>query len=232
MKINKSWLIIVCLVLTISLNINIVKAENNTPNDRIKEATKVLKEISKQEDADSLTHLLKEAKGVVIFPKVIKGGFMLGGRYGKGLLLKHNAVNNTWYGPYFVEMKGLSYGFQIGVESIGLVLVITNERGLNNFKEDNLTLGGGLSISAGPIGRNTEAATDINLEAAIYSYSMSKGAFAGASIEGANVNNDKEANKSYWQNSLTPTEIFTKKAYDQRITPLINTIEELISTAD
>lgn len=230
MRINKSLIIIICLFLTISLGVNTVKADNNTPDDRIKEATKVLTEISEQEDAGSLAHLLKEAKGVVIFPQVIKGGFMLGGRYGKGLLLKHN--NNSWYGPYFIELKGLSYGFQIGVESIGLVLVITNERGLNNFKENNLTLGGGLSIAAGPVGRSTEAATDINLEAAIYSYSMSKGAFAGASIEGAKINNDQEANKSYWGSTLTAEEIFNKRAYNPQVVHLINTIKELISTAD
>ncbi|ADL12764.1 lipid-binding SYLF domain-containing protein [Acetohalobium arabaticum] len=230
MKTNKLWILIICLVLTISLGVNTVKADNVVPNDRIEEATQILKEISDQKDADSLAYLLKEAKGVVIFPKVIKGGFMFGGRYGEGLLLKRD--NNNWYGPYFIEMKGLSYGFQIGVQSIGLVLVITNERGLSNFKKDNLTLGGGLSVAAGPVGRSTEAATDINLEAAIYSYSMSKGAFAGASLEGAKVSKDKEENKSYWGKSLISDEIFTKRAYDQRITPLINTIEELAAAAD
>ncbi|SJZ51284.1 lipid-binding SYLF domain-containing protein [Selenihalanaerobacter shriftii] len=230
MKFKKFYILIICLFLIISLGINKVQAES--PNNRIEKAIKVLNEVSDQNDAESMASLLRKAKGVVIFPKVLKGGFIFGARYGDGLLLKHDTNRDIWYGPYFIEMKGLSYGFQAGVQSIGLVLVINNELGLNNFEESTLTLGGDLSIAAGPVGRSTEASTDIELEAAIYSYSMSKGAFAGVSIEGSQIKNDTEANRTYWGTSLTPHEMLNKRATSYKITSLINTIEKLTATAD
>ena len=199
-----------------------------TPDEILEEAVLVLREIAEQPDSEPMANLLKNAHGVAIFPSVIKAGLGLGGRYGEGVILQFNPKTNTWYGPYFVNMKGISYGLQIGLQSTALVLVITNERGMDGLKEGKITLGGSLSIAAGPIGRSAEAGTDLNLKASMYSYSMSKGAFAGASLEGAVINNSTGNNLTYWQEKLEPEEILKKKASGKSIRPLIDELQSII----
>jgi len=201
---------------------------SSAPDTRIEDALKVLKEMSAQEDCGTMSDLLARAKGVAIFPSVVKAGLMLGARHGKGVVLKRDSVNGQWYGPSFVEITGLSYGLQIGVQSTALVLVITNERGMKSFEEGSFTLGGDLSVAAGPLGRHLEAGTDIELKAAIYSYSMSKGAFIGFSLEGAKVNPDEATNELYWRSSGSSSEFLKRKATDPRIRPLVQELSNLV----
>ena len=201
---------------------------STTPDARIEDALKVLKEMAAQEDCGTMSDLLAKAKGVAIFPSVVKAGLMLGARHGKGIVLKRDPGNGQWYGPSFVEMTGLSYGLQIGVQSTALVLVITNERGMKSFEEGSFTFGGDLTVAAGPLGRHLEAGTDIDLKAAIYSYSMSKGAFIGFSLEGAKVNPDEAANELYWKRADSSSEFLKRRATDSRIRPLIRELSSLV----
>jgi lipid-binding SYLF domain-containing protein len=199
------------------------------PEVRINEAVNVLREMALQEDYGTMAELLARAKGVAIFPSVVKAGLMLGARHGKGIVLKRDAVSGQWYGPNFVEITGLSYGLQIGVQSTALVLVITNEEGMKSFEEGSFTLGGDLTVAAGPLGRHLEAGTDIGLKAAIYSYSMSKGAFVGFSLEGAKISPDDAANELYWKRSASPTELLKQRATDSRIGLLIRELDALVA---
>jgi lipid-binding SYLF domain-containing protein len=201
---------------------------STTPDARIEDALKVLKEMAGQEDCSTMSDLLAKAKGVAIFPSVVKAGLMLGARHGKGIVLKRDPGNGQWYGPSFVEMTGLSYGLQIGVQSTALVLVITNERGMKSFEEGSFTFGGDLTVAAGPLGRHLEAGTDIDLKAAIYSYSMSKGAFIGFSLEGAKVSPDEAANELYWKRAGSSSEFLKRRATDSRIRPLIRELSSLV----
>ncbi len=201
---------------------------STTPDARIEDALKVLKEMAGQEDCGTMSDLLAKAKGVAIFPSVVKAGLMLGARHGKGIVLKRDPGNGQWYGPSFVEMTGLSYGLQIGVQSTALVLVITNERGMKSFEEGSFTFGGDLTVAAGPLGRHLEAGTDIDLKAAIYSYSMSKGAFIGFSLEGAKVSPDEAANELYWKRADSSSEFLKHRATDSRIRPLIRELSSLV----
>ncbi|HHV61701.1 MAG TPA: lipid-binding SYLF domain-containing protein [Firmicutes bacterium] len=203
-------------------------ASASSPADRIDEALQILKEMSRQEDFETMAYLLKKAHGVAIFPSVLKAGLMIGARHGKGLVLRRDPVTGAWYGPSFVELTGLSWGPQIGVQSTSLVLVIANERGLKGFEEGKITLGGELSVAAGPVGRHAEARTDIELKAAIYSYSMSKGVFAGASLEGAKIDPDDSANELYWGSKLSPDTILSGKAADHRVRALVQELDRLI----
>lgn len=182
------------------------------PVARLGEAAAVLQEMKAKSDVTAMARLVKEAKGVAIFPSVLKAGIVLGGRYGEGLLLRHDSRTGTWSGPYFIELKGVSYGPQLGVQSTALVLVITNDRGMEGFTGDKVTLGGEFSVAAGPVGRQAGAATDVDLKASIYSYSISKGLFAGASLEGAVIQADEAANKEYWGAVLTADQILAQKA--------------------
>jgi len=117
-----------------------------TPSEIINESIEVLEEMSVSEDSGAFGALLKEAEGIAIF------GWGIGGQYGKGIIFRKDSRVGIWYGPAFVKIKSISIGPQIGIQSIALVLVISNERGMEGFMEDNFTLGGTASIAAGPLG--------------------------------------------------------------------------------
>ncbi len=197
------------------------------PNELIGESIKTLKEMSLQKDAGTMGDLLSRAKGVVIFPSVAKAGLVFAGTYGEGLVLKRDG-SGRWYGPSFVKIIGASWGLQIGAQSIALVLVITNNRGLEGFMADNVKLDGALAVAAGPVGRRGELGTDVNLKASIYSYSMTKGLFAGMSLEGAAVNVDTTANNEYWKTTMPAKKALSRKASDSRIRALTKQIDRII----
>ncbi len=205
------------------------RAQAKTPNERINGAVEVLRDMEGQEDVATMGKLLSKAKGVAIFPSVIKAGLVIGGQYGEGFILRRNPDTNAWYGPNFVNITGASWGLQIGVQSIALVLVITNDRGMQGFMGNNVKLSGDLSVAAGPVGRHAEAGTDYKLGASIYSYTMTKGLFAGISLEGAVVDVDEEANSSYWGAAISARTALDKTARDSRIQPVLREIEKLMS---
>ena len=145
-------------------------------------------------------------------------------------MLQRDQATGTWYGPSFITMKGVSYGLQFGVQSTALVLVINNDEGMEQFRgSQEFTLGGDIGIAAGPIGRQAGASTDVQLKSAIYSYSMSKGLFAGFSLEGAIIETDHEANRAYWQRTLSPEEILEFPAEGSKIKPLVDELERLMA---
>ncbi len=182
-----------------------------TPSEIINESIEVLKEMSTSEDSGAFGALLKEAEGIAIFPSIIKIGWGIGGQYGKGVIFRKDSRIGIWYGPAFVKIKSISVGPQIGIQSIALVLVISNERGMEGFMEDNFTLGGTVSIAAGPLGRSLSADTDYKFKASIYSYSISKGAYIGASFQGSAIQGDSEANELYYGKNLSNSSILGNK---------------------
>jgi lipid-binding SYLF domain-containing protein len=222
----KKLLLIILAVMTVMTVIS--TAEAKTPEERIHGAVSIIKEMATQEDAESMAYVLNRAKGVAIFPSVVKAGLVIGGQYGEGLLLKRDS-GNSWYGPSFVNIAGASWGLQIGAQSVALVLVITNDRGMEQFmKGDQFKLGGDIAIAAGPVGRQGSAATDINLKASIYSYSMSKGLFAGITLEGSEVEVDENANTVYWGTATSPEKALSRKASSSKIKQLTGEIEKLM----
>ncbi len=140
--------------------------------------------------------LLRKAKAIAIVPDMIRGGFVVAGRYGKGILTIRK--KDGWSDPLFIKMYGASLGWQIGLESIDVILVFTNFKGVQKVLAENVTLGTDLSIAVGPVGRNAMAATDITLNAQIYSYSRSMGAFAGLALAGSQLQIDEEANMKFY----------------------------------
>ena len=182
-----------------------------TPSEIINESIEVLKEMSASEDSGAFGALLKEAEGIAIFPSIIKIGWGIGGQYGKGIIFRKDSRVGIWYGPAFVKIKSISVGPQIGIQSIALVLVISNERGMEGFMEDNFTLGGTAAIAAGPLGRSLSAETDYKLKASIYSYSISKGAYIGASFQGSAIEEDSKANELFYGRSISNRTILKNK---------------------
>ncbi len=169
----------------------------------ISDSTQVLQELTRGADRQIPEHLLARAEAVVVIPSLIKGGFIVGAKHGKGIISTFDRATNTWSNPGFVNMTGGSIGWQIGVESVDLVLIVMNRRGVDDLLEDRFTIGGNLSVAAGPVGRSGDAATDAQISAQILAYSRSQGLFAGATLEGAALHSDDSANKAlYGLNSL------------------------------
>ncbi len=150
--------------------------------------------------------MLKDARGVAIIPQVVKAGFLVGGRFGRGVVLTRQP-NGGWGEPVFVTLAGGSFGLQAGVQAADLVLVFKTPRSLDRVLRGGgkLTLGGDVGVAAGPVGRQAEAATDAQLKAEIYSYSRSRGLFAGVSLQGAALWADVWAGQAFYGN-LGPAE--------------------------
>ncbi len=223
MRILMSFVVMCCLL---SFTGSVLAA---SPSERIQDSVAILQEMFRQPDMEAGLTLLQKAKGVAIFPAVIKAGVMIGGRYGEGLVLVRDE-RGRWYGPHFVKIKGVSYGLQFGAQSTALVMVITNANGLKGFTGDKVTIGGELAVAAGPVGRSGSAATDSKLQAAIYSYSLSKGAFAGISLEGSIIEVDEKANAEYWGKEISPEKALASKASSREIKPLIIELQNLITS--
>jgi lipid-binding SYLF domain-containing protein len=171
------------------------------------EAAEVLKEVSAIPEKAIPPALLEGAYGVAVLPNVIKFGFIAGGRYGKGLLVVRK--NGNWSDPTFVTIAGGSVGYQIGAESTDIILVFKTKRGIEGVTKGKITLGADAAVAAGPVGRQAEASTDIELKAEIYSYSRSRGLFAGVAIAGSSIEMDDKANASFYGRAVTPDEIFS-----------------------
>jgi lipid-binding SYLF domain-containing protein len=175
--------------------------------ERATEAGETLEEIMNTPDEKIPSWLLERAGCIAVIPKVVKVGFVVGGRRGKGLLSCKTA--NGWSRPSFVSLTGGSFGLQIGAEATDFVLVFASDDAVNNLFGDKFVLGADASVAAGPVGRTAEAATDIKLDHEIYSYSRSKGLFAGVSIEGAEFAIDEDANEAVYGADITARQLLT-----------------------
>lgn len=181
--------------------------------DRIKESATVLGEIMKAEDSAIPASVLGKAEGIAVFPGTVRGGFIVGAERGRGILSVRDEKTRMWSTPAFLTITGGSVGFQIGVRATDLVLVIQNRRGLENLVRNEWKVGAGAAATAGPVGRDAQAATDIQLRAEILSYSRSRGLFAGATLEGATIREDQDANRRIYGEKLATREIvFDNKA--------------------
>jgi len=154
--------------------------------------------------------LLKKAYGIAVIPHVVKGAFGIGGRYGKGLVAQRNA-DGGWGTPLFIEIGGGSFGLQLGVEATDVIMVFTNSEGIKPILKGKLKIGADASATAGPVGRKAEVGTDILLKSAIYSYSRSKGLFAGIALDGAVIQLDDDANKNVYGKKTIAADISRNK---------------------
>ncbi|REJ77657.1 MAG: hypothetical protein DWQ47_14900 [Acidobacteria bacterium] len=166
---------------------------------RVESASEVFDEVMDIKDRSIPEEILEKAHAIVVFPGTLKGAFIFGGQRGKGVAVRK--IGRNWSAPAFVNLGGGSVGFQIGGQKIDYVLVIMNEEGLKGLLEDKFEMGGEASVAAGPIGRTTAASTNATLDAAILSYSKTQGAFAGVSLKGAVIKQDKSINRAVYGKS-------------------------------
>jgi lipid-binding SYLF domain-containing protein len=150
--------------------------------------------------------VVNEARCIAVFPGVVKAALGFGARHGKGVMSCRDASGH-WGPPVFMEMSGGSLGFQIGVEKADVVLFFMTDKSVQSILESKFSLGAKAGVAAGPVGRTAEASTDVKLNAEIYSYARSKGAFAGLSLEGAKIAPDNSDNSEFYGKSASPKAI-------------------------
>lgn len=180
--------------------------------EKINAATQVLKDFGNMKE-NIPEELLKVTQGIIIVPKLINAGFVIAGKRGKGLAMV-KLEDGSWSNPVFVTITGGSVGFQAGIQAVDLVLILKHKETLENIGKGSFTLGGDISVTAGPVGRNSTASTDYKLEAEVYSYSRSKGLFAGISLSGSAIDIDSKANAAFYGNEDDAKTLFSNSDED------------------
>lgn len=176
--------------------------------DRLQNAATVITEILNVPD-NIPQPLLDKAECVVVIPSVVKFAFVFGGSYGRGVMTCRTGSDFTgpWGAPTMMALEGGSYGLQIGGQATDYVLLVMNPRGADSILSSKVKLGAGVSVAAGPKGRDVIAATDAALRAEVLSYSRSRGLFAGAFLDGSTLRPDNDANKKLYQRAVSAKEI-------------------------
>jgi SH3 domain-containing YSC84-like protein 1 len=178
---------------------------------RIKAATTVLQEIKDAPDSGVPKWVAEKAQGIAVFPGVKKGGLLIGGEWGRGIISAKSVKSGTWSAPAFLTLTGGSVGAQIGGQEVDLVLVVIDERGLQQLANNQFKIGADAGVSAGPVGRNSEASTDVQMRAKILSYSRSRGLFAGITLNGASVKQDRDANERFYGQAYRTSQIIIER---------------------
>lgn len=167
----------------------------------------VLEEMQNSPDNKIPAGLISKAKAIIVFPTMVKAGFFVGARYGKGFASMRTQDTGEWSAPAFLYTAGGSFGFQFGAEAVDLILLVMTQRGLEGLLSEKFTLGGDIAVAVGPVGRHAEASADVFMQGEIYSYSRSKGLFGGVSVKGTVITSDVDANLAYYGKALTAENI-------------------------
>ena len=173
--------------------------------DRLQHAGTVLHEIMAAPDKGIPEEVLEHARCIAVVPHMIKGGFIFGAENGRGVTTCRTA--NGWSAPAFFAITGGSWGLQIGVEGVDLVMIIQNERGMQHLINSNFQLGGDASAAAGPVGRHASANTDWKLETEVLTYSRARGAFAGLTLTGASIRRDNDSTEAIYGHEVSTRRI-------------------------
>jgi lipid-binding SYLF domain-containing protein len=183
-------------------------AKSVAETKRIREASRVLESLVSAPDSSIPKYVLERAEAIVVIPRLVKGGLVVGAENGAGVMSIRDG--GSWSLPSFVKMTGGSIGWQIGLEAVDLVLVVLNRDGVDELLRTEFTLGAQAGVAAGPVGRSGEASTDALMSAKILTYSRAKGLFAGATIEGSSLRDDVDANQTFYGERLSARQLFER----------------------
>ena len=186
----------------------VVAADTTTKTaERLDDSASLFSEIMSTPDRAIPQELLERAQCVVIVPELKKAAFVVGAKYGRGFAVCRGASGAGWGPPAAIRIEGGSVGFQVGVSSTDVLMLIMNKRGMRRLSSSKFTIGGDAAAAAGPVGRSASAQTDAYVSAEILSYSRSKGLFAGVSLEGATLRNDLDENEILYGKRWTSKQI-------------------------
>lgn len=191
---KKLWVLFIATIL-----IGSCLAADTTDNkavQRMQSAADVLNEIQGTPDKGIPEDVLSSAECVAVVPSMLKGGFIVAARYGRGVASCRQAKG--WSAPAFFSIEGGSVGFQIGGQAVDLVMLIMNKEGMNNLLSSKFQLGADASVAAGPVGRHAAGDTDWKLRAQVLTYSRARGVFAGVSLDGARIHQDKDSTREFY----------------------------------
>lgn len=193
---NKSLLVLLVLCLNLASFGADEPSRTSKAALRAQAAADVLDEIQGAPDKGIPQEVLGSAECVAVVPSMLKGGFIVGGRYGRGLASCRTPKG--WSAPAFFAVKGGSVGFQIGGQAVDLVMLIMNNDGMQHLLSSQFSLGADASVAAGPVGRHAEGNTDWKMRAQVLTYSRARGIFAGVSLAGAVINQDKDSTRDFY----------------------------------
>lgn len=209
---KKAVLISAVLMALLACSAHICRA-GYAEESKVESAKDVLDEIMKIPEQRIPPAMLKNTYGIAIIPNVIKAGFVIGGRYGEGIIVVRTK-SGKWSNPLFITLAGASVGIQAGVQSSDVILVFKSRKSIDGIIQGKVTLGADASVAAGPVGRQAAAATDIELKAEIFSYSRSRGIFAGVSLDGAVLQVEKTMSAAFYGvEDINPSEVLSGGKY-------------------
>src|ERR1700730_16984581 len=171
-------------------------AKESKATDRVQASADVLNEIESAPDSGIPQEILGKAECVAVVPSMLKGGFIVGAKYGRGLASCR--TSKGWSTPAFFTITGGSVGFQIGGQAVDLVMLIMNNDGMQHLLSSEFALGADASVAAGPVGRHTEGNTDCKMRAEVLTYSRARGLFAGVTLNGAEIKQDKDSTREFY----------------------------------
>ncbi len=189
-------LVLLCVIFSLTAVAGYAADDNTKVADRVQAAADVLNEIQGAPDQGIPEEVLGSAECVAVVPSMLKGGFIVGARYGKGVASCRTPKG--WSSLSFFSIKGGSFGLQIGGQAVDLVMLIMNQNGMRNMLNSKFKLGADASVAAGPVGRHAAADTDWKMRAQVLSYSRARGAFAGLELSGAAISQDKDSTRDFY----------------------------------
>src|ERR1700722_12864858 len=196
----KKLVLLTLIVSLCSLTLPAQEKESKA-TDRVQAAGDVLNEIESAPDAGIPQEILGSADCVAVVPSMLKGGFIVGAKYGRGLASCRTAKG--WSAPAFFLVTGGSFGFQIGGQAVDLVMLIMNKDGMQHLLSSKFALGADASVAAGPVGRHAEGNTDWKMRTQVLTYSRARGVFAGVSLNGAVIKQDKDTTREFYGHMVT-----------------------------
>jgi len=215
------------LLIVTSLAISATGVFAETAQENLKDSAEIFSEIMATPDRGIPQDLLSKAQCVVIVPSLKKGAFVVGAEYGRGVAECRRPDRSGWSAPASMRVEGGSVGFQIGGTSTDVVMLVMSQRGMDKLTQDKFTLGADAAVAAGPVGRNAQAATDLQLHAEILAWSRSRGAFAGISLSGATLRPDDKRNEELYGHKMSNREILTSNmAIPESARPLIAELDK------
>ena len=197
---KRLWLLAIVVSLC-SMVFAVDEPKESKASDRVQASADVLNEIQSAPDSGVPQEILSHAECVAVVPSMLKGGFIVGAKYGRGVASCRTAKG--WSAPAFFLVEGGSFGFQIGGQAVDLVMLIMNNDGMQRLLTSQFTLGADASVAAGPVGRHAEGNTDWTMRAQVLTYSRARGVFAGAALNGAVMKQDKDSTREFYGHMVT-----------------------------